>query len=321
MIAPRSILTSGVAEALRCPVCRSLLRGGGERLECTRDGCGASFRVVDGVPVLINESSSVFPIADIVAGRSFHGEQPRGFKEKVLNALPHLSRNLKAPENFALLHRLLRERGAGRVLIIGGGGLGEGLAQIVDDPAFDVVESDVYFGRRTNLVCDAHDLPFADGTFDAVIIQAVIHALLDPVRGVGEIHRVLAAEGLAYCEAPFMQQICEGSFDFHRFSHLGLRRLFRHFEEIGSGAQGGPGMAAAWAYQHLLWSFVSSKRARVLTRVFARLTGFWLLFFDRLVIDRPAAIDAASGVFFLGRRSDSVLSDKELIGQYRGWQR
>ena len=51
---------------------------------------------------------------------------------------------------------------------------------------------------------------------------------------------------------------------------------------------------------------------------FTRLTAFWLKYFDHLLIDRPGGIDAASGVFFLGRRSDTALPDAELIAQYRG---
>jgi hypothetical protein len=48
------------------------------------------------------------------------------------------------------------------------------------------------------------------------------------------------------------------------------------------------------------------------------MTGFWLLWFDRFLIDRPAALDAASGLYFMGRRSAAALSDRDLIALYRG---
>ena len=320
MIAHRSILESPLAASLRCAVCRAVLRRDGEYLVCTDSRCGTRFPVVAGVPVMINESRSVFRIENIAAGRHQHLAPRAGLKKWVLQALPSISANVSARANFQLADQMIRERNERpSMLIVGGGGLGHGLDQIVFNPAYDVVESDVYVGPRTNLVSDAHDIPFADGTFDAVVIQGVLHAVLDPERGVSEIHRVLKPGGIVYAEVPFAQQICEGRFDFYRFSHLGLRRLFRHFEETRSGAQGGPGMAMAWTYQHFLLSLVRTKRGRSAARVFARLTAFWLPYFDRFLVNRPAGIDAASGVYFLGRRSDAVLTDAELIEQYRGW--
>jgi hypothetical protein len=151
-----------------------------------------------------------------------------------------------------------------------------------------------------------------------VIIQAVLSNVVDPYRAVDEIHRVLKPDGLVYSEVPFVQQVCLGPYDFHRFTLLGVRRLFRRFTEIESGAQCGPGMAAAWSYQYLLWSAMRSHRGRVWSRLFARMTGFWLLWFDRFLIDRPAALDAASGLYFMGRRSADALSDRDLIALYRG---
>jgi hypothetical protein len=50
----------------------------------------------------------------------------------------------------------------------------------------------------------------------------------------------------------------------------------------------------------------------------ARLTGFWLKYLDRLLIDRPGAQDGQSGTYFLGRRSEATLSDRDLIKLYRG---
>ena len=52
----------------------------------------------------------------------------------------------------------------------------------------------------------------------------------------------------------------------------------------------------------------------------ARLTLFWLKYFDIGLIDRPATYDAASGFFFLGRKSEKILSDRELVMLYRGAQ-
>ena len=122
----------------------------------------------------------------------------------------------------------------------------------------------------TSLICDAHDIPFADGCFDGVIVQAVLEHVMDPGRCVEEIHRVLGDNGLVYAETPFIQQIHMGRYDFTRYTHSGHRRLFRRFEEIASGPVGGPGMALAWAYQVLSFELcLVASAARSASRLFS----------------------------------------------------
>ncbi len=277
--------------------------------------------MVDGIPVLIDESESVFSPADF-AGASHTTWVPTSrLRQRVSRLLPSLSENLKARENYALLARLVAEGSEGRcakVLVIGGSRVGQGMDEFVADRRLQLLESDVSFGPRTALICDAHRLPLSDGSVDAVVIQAVLQALVDPEACVREIHRVLAPAGLVYAETPFMQQVFGARYDFSRFTHLGHRRLFRDFEEVGSGAVCGPGMALAWSYQYFLLSFFERPAIRALVKGFARLTAFWMKYLDHVLIDRPGAIDAASGVYFLGRKSERRLTDRELVTQYRG---
>lgn len=279
------------------------------------------FPVVDGIPVLIDEETSLFSHADFTEGRPTTWLPTSGIRRAVSRVLPSLSQNLKGHENYGALRQLLFDEQSGkrpRVLVIGGSRVGQGMEEFANDPRLDLIESDVSFGPRTAVVCDAHQLPLADGSVDAVVIQAVLQALVDPTTCVAEIHRVLRPGGYVYAETPFMQQVCAARFDFTRYTHLGHRRLFRDFEEVRSGPVCGPGMALAWSYQYFLLSFFEGPRARTLVKGFTRLTAFWLKYFDHLLIDRPGGIDAASGVYFLGRRSDTPLPDAELIAQYRG---
>ena len=115
-----------------------------------------------------------------------------------------------------------------------------------------------------------------------------------------------------------MQQVHGGRYDFTRFTHLGHRRLFRKFAEVDSGAVCGPGMALAWSYQYFLLSFTRSRALRKLIQMFAALTAFYLKYFDSYLVERSGALDAASGCYFLGRKSDETLSDRELVKLYRG---
>ncbi|MEZ4314173.1 MAG: methyltransferase domain-containing protein, partial [Polyangiaceae bacterium] len=217
-----------------------------------------------------------------------------------------------------LADRLRAESGAARVLIVGGGSLGVGAEAIVREPSFAVVESDIAFGPRTNLVCDAHDLPFEDGTFDAVIAQAVLEYAFDPFRVASEIHRVLRPRGWVYAESPFMQQVHGGAFDFFRFSHVGHRRIFERFDEVESGIACGPAMAFGWSYRYLLRAVARGSTSRALLSAVATRSVRGLLRCDRALAGRAAAYDAASAFYFLGQRSEIARSPREILDSYRG---
>ena len=47
------------------------------------------------------------------------------------------------------------------------------------------------------------------------------------------------------------------------------------------------------------------------------LTGFWLKYLDLYLDRQPNADDAASGFYFLGRRSETPISDRDVIESYR----
>ena len=309
-------------DLLRCPTCNSELELTEDSyLECIRDNCKKTFPIINCTPILIDESLSVFKIKD------FEGQANRvssSGKEKISkfkNLIPKSGKNLKAKKNYPKLKTLLlNDTTTPKILIIGSGDIGKGLETIINDPKIDFIETDVKLGGRVELVCDAHDLPFPTERFDGVIIQAVLEHVCDPNQCVEEIYRVLKSDGLIYAETPFMQQVHTGRYDFTRFSLLGHRRLFRNFETIEDGATGGTGMALSWSYENFLLSFFKSKFLRIGVIIFARYTSFWLKYFDILTINKPGTIDAASGFFFLGRKSEEILPDNMLIDLYRGAQ-
>ena len=309
---------------LRCPTTGLPLR----RLD---DGSLVSaddrfvYPVLDGVPILLNERRSTFRIEDYTRQQGFSPTLSRAGRafDWLDRHLPSLTVNLGSEENFRLLEALVRDQVAAdgrlpRVLVVGGGSGGAGSAPVLQSDAIDCVETDVAMGERTQIVCDAHDLPFADGAVSAVVCQAVLEHVLDPVRVVEEIHRVLEPGGLVYSEVPFMQQVHGGAYDVTRFSQLGHRRLYRHFDEVRSGIQGGPGMALGWAVWYLLRAPARTRTGRGLAFLLARLSCFWLKYLDRWLSRYPGAVDGASGTFFLGRRRDDAISDEAILAGYRG---
>lgn len=310
---------------LCCPACKGPLKQNSPLgLSCPK--CGKTYPVVNGIPVLIDNDQSVFSAESYLPKEGAVNKiATGGLKGTILNTLnflqrtaPKITLNLKAKSNYNKLGKLLLQKNnKPRVLIIGGRTLGEGMEDFAKLP-IDFVETDVSFGPRTKIICDAHSLPFEANYFDAVIIQAVLEYLVEPPLCVAEIHRVLKADGLVYAETPFMQQVHGREFDFMRYSYLGFRRLFRNFEQVDMGACVGSGSALAWAWKYFLLSFTSRKIVREFLLILANYTGFWLKYFDYLTINKAATLDAASGYYFLGRKSNETLSDRQLITLYKG---
>jgi SAM-dependent methyltransferase len=308
---------------LRCPTTGQALHRSTSGRLVSADGEFA-YPVIGSVPVIINERRSTFKLADYQTRPEFSptlADTGRVF-QWLDRWLPSLTLNLGSRENFRqlaeLVHAEAQDGMRPRLLVVGAGSGGEGSEELLSDPRVDSVEVDVALGARTDVVCDAHDLPFASGAFDAVVCQAVLEHVLDPARVVAEIHRVLAPGGLVYSEVPFMQQVHGGAYDVTRFSLVGHRRLYRFFDEIQSGVQGGPGMALGWSAWYLLRTLARSRSGRGVAFMVARLLFSWLKYLDLLLGSRPAATDAASGTFFLGRRREDAVSDEAILSGYRG---
>jgi SAM-dependent methyltransferase/uncharacterized protein YbaR (Trm112 family) len=310
-----------VEKSLRCPICGSHLQGNKSNLECINHQCQAIFPIVDSIPILIDESSSIFNISDFLNFDNASLKPKSKIERLLIDSLPGISINVKAKENFQQLAKLIIQHNPHpKVLVIGGSVIGQGIEELLENSNIEIVEIDVAFGAGVSVICDAHSLPFEDGCFDVVVIQAVLEHVVDPIRCVAEIHRVLNQNGIVYSETPFIQQVHLGRYDFTRFTHLGHRRLFRSFTEVSSGAVCGPGMALAWTYQYFLLSFFKQEAMRKIVKMFARFTSFWLKYFDYFLINQPGVYDSASGYYFLGIRSEQNLSDRELIQQYKGTQ-
>ena len=305
--------------ALCCPVCRSKLDADRETLRCIGSECRRSFPIVGGIPVLINETSSVFSIQDFIQQRDTFFPSKSKTVKRIERLLPRLFWKLNARDNLSrFIERILRENRTPRILVIGGGILGDGMDAVLSNSAVQLIVTDVAFGPRTGFIVDAHDIPFKDHTFDGVIAQSVLEHVADPYRCVAEIHRVLKKTGRVYAEIPFVFQVHGGRYDFTRFTYLGLRRLFRRFEEEDVGVLTGPGSALAMSGRYFMLSFVTSRIARFIMSGLACLLFFWLKYFDLILISRPAALDASMELFFTGRKSVDVLSDSEILGRYKG---
>jgi len=266
--------------------------------------------------VLIDFGQSVFTEADLLGGeaasiiRRTHGAAFTAMKRLVSR------RNRVAERSVQRLQDLLvRQTSAPVVLVVGGGAIGNGLDSLYRSSSAQIIGFDIYASEIVQFVADAHMIPLCDATVDAVVVQAVLQHVLDPVQVVSEIHRVLKSHGIVYAETAFMQQVCEGPYDFVRFTESGHRYLFRAFDEIESGAVAGPGTQMLWSIDYLARSLLRSRAAGRL----ARAACCWLPLLDRIA-PRPYSIDDASCVYFLGRWRTTSMSPHEIIAHYQGAQ-
>jgi SAM-dependent methyltransferase len=313
--------TFGTAfEELICLECGSELNDiSNETIVC--NNCNRYYPIISGIPVLIDEAKSIFTFEDFKNQRNlFFDISPEGsFKQKISRMIPSGGADKRSKQNFKLLEDLLLDcNNTAKVLVLGGSIAGVGMESFLANPKLRFVESDVSFGPRTQVILDAHQVPYADGAFDCVIAQAVLEHVLDPVKCVKEIFRVLRPGGVIYTEIPFMQQVHGGAYDFTRYSMSGHRRLLRNFKEVKSGALVGVGTAFLWSYEHLMLAlFGRSNALRLGIKAFSRVTGFWLKYIDRLTSGNKRSIDGASATFFIGTKSDRALTDKDIISYYK----
>lgn len=316
------ILREGSASAilhLQCPRDRGMLAGAGESLVCNL--CGTTYPVIAGVPVLINDASSVFAVGDYLRGGGYEGPSyghdwerarpVRRWVHRVLRRIGDTPSNIPRFTNSDALAEVRKIKASPRVLVIGSGGVRYG------DKDDEVIHTDVAFAPHVQVIADAHDLPFPDQDFDLVIAVAVLEHVADPQRCVGEFWRVLKGDGCIFAATPFLQPVHMGAYDFTRFTPLGHRRLFRYFDELRWGVAMGVGSTFGWALSAVLES-ISGRR---IWRRFARLAGLLLRAplrkLDRWLV-APAHWDAAAASFFFGRKRAEPIPDRALIGKYKG---
>lgn len=205
---------------------------------------------------------------------------------------------------------------SGRVLIVGGGAIGQGMQAVYDSKQdINAIGFDIYGSPHVQLIADAHRIPFQNGLFDAVIVQAVLEHVLSPHVVVAEIWRVLKADGWVYSETPFMQPVHEGPYDFTRFTVSGHRWLFAKFDIVDSGPLDGPAAQLLWSIQYLVWGLTGKRTAGRIIRMLLKP----MLLFDHLV-KREFRVDSTTCSYLIGKRSGHELTPHEAVSYYQGAQ-
>lgn len=194
-------------------------------LRCPEDG-GTLTLSVDR-QALVSEDGRRWPL---VAGRPnlFEGLTPDiNRDEHVSNRLPDKARALTLACSGPVLH-------------LSAGGSAERFP--------NVIEAEAAVFRNTDVLADAHHLPFVDSCFEAVVAMNAFEHYRDPERAAREILRVLAPGGRVLIRTAFLQPEHEAPWHFYNCTRFGLRNWFRDFEaeELRVSENFHPGHSIAW---------------------------------------------------------------------------
>lgn len=303
-----------IADIIRCPACHGRLADG-EPVRCASRQCDhhAGFALSKGQPVLINFDDSIFveELYSAQSGSALLRPTEASSIGKFLRRLTYGSDSKSDAIIGRMTQRLLETATRPRILVIGGGTVGEGMVELYTSEQVSVVGTDAYASDVTTLVCDGHELPFQDESFDGVVIQAVLEHVLTPSRVVDEIHRVLKPKGLVFADTPFMQQVHEGAYDFSRFTRAGHRWLFRRFDEVESGVTSGPGIALLWSIAYFTRALGAGPRLTALITA----PFFWVRYLERFMEPRLCS-DGASATYFVGQKGSRLLAPNEMPAVY-----
>jgi GT2 family glycosyltransferase/glycosyltransferase involved in cell wall biosynthesis/SAM-dependent methyltransferase len=178
---------------LRCPLSGEKLAYDGERIALVSLDGMQKWPIVDGRPVLSRELAS-----------------------PEIKAPDHISNEL--PEEALAI---IRET-SGLVLNLSGGGSRE---------KFDhVIEVEYAIFRHTDVIADAHQLPFDDNSFDAVIVMNAFEHYREPRQVAAELRRVLKPHGRIHIRTAFLQPLHEKPWHFYNATQYGVAEWFKAFE-------------------------------------------------------------------------------------------
>lgn len=137
------------------------------------------------------------------------------------------------------------------------------------------------FQARPEVFGDARRLPFAQGSFDAVLCAQVLEHVNQPGQVLAEIGRVLRPGGCGILSVPFIYNVHVGPHDFFRFSPFGIRELVERagLQVRSIRYQGGIGAAMVQLLHNWIFSGLArlSRRGRAAAALAVSLTPFLLV--------------------------------------------
>jgi SAM-dependent methyltransferase len=117
---------------------------------------------------------------------------------------------------------VIAEAGDGLVLNLSAGGTAKRFN--------NVLEAEAAVFRHTDILVDAHCLPFADSAFEAAVVMNAFEHYREPQQVARELFRVLRPGGKVLVHTAFLQPLHEKPRHFYNCTRYGLEEWFKDFE-------------------------------------------------------------------------------------------
>lgn len=180
------------------------------------------------------------------------------------------------------------------------------------------VTSDVHLQYGVDLVLDAHNIPFANETFDIVLAQQVLEHCIRPWQVAEEFERVVKKDGLIQIEVPFCFPYHSAPYDFYRYTYSGLRSLFRLCKVKDLTVPEGPFSSIAIAISTALTESSNNRYIRIFWLTVSRILLWPFKYFDIFIGKKVKNKMSLPKGFTLTFEKDSIhKSDELLISQIR----
>lgn len=291
-------LSKDFVNALQCPMCK---KGGlsvrDNKLVCS--ACSESFPVlneklcftkdadtmmqkydaeakqfINRLKSLVKKWPALFVFLTYAIGSvSYFGQRPKGTIEKVFG------------------------RDAKDKIIVN---VGSGITKVHPD----VINLDIFPLKNVDIVADAAELPFKDGSVDMLISESTIEHTPNAESAIREMRRVVKPGGFVYISIPFIMPFHASPNDYSRLTHEGLKQKFYDFTPKKVGALGGPASALVTFLMYffaLPFSVISESAYNLATYFFMAVLSP-LRIFDLVFNLFPRSIEVSAFIYFIGEK-------------------
>lgn len=274
------------------------------------------FKVLNNIPILIDESRSIFTVEDIL--KKAPTAQNSNYRNVSLKntirrkILPSLSKDFYLTRRYRELAVKLKDK---YVLIVGAGDKVNFYNEIFKDSI--VITSDVHLQFSPDVVFDAHQIPFKDSSFDLIIASQVLEHTFKPWEVAIELQRVVKVEGSLLIETPFNFPYHSPPYDFYRFTFTGLRSLFTQCSLDSFEANEGSASTVATFNAQFLIDLFSNRYLRMFMLFISRFLFGWIKYLD-LLRGRSTYLSTFSpmGFSMIFKRDEVKRTNIDLLDDY-----
>ncbi len=262
-------------EIIFCPKCSNDLEIKNNSLGCKK--CKLNYPLINNVPILFDKDFSKDIAGDNI---TFNSWEDKDIENKTFKVAQHSSNKKSLYQLITPNYRyqlgprymdfIKKYNIQGKILELGGG------PNALNHPG--LVNCDINNYETVDVVGDGRKLPFKDNSFDGIICNSVLEHIFEYDEVINECFRVLKKNGLIFMNVP---QLCarHHTYDYHRWTIVGLEKDLSKFRIIDKGIILGPGMFI----HHFVTAFFKSLTPFKLINLSICFILEWLFFIFRFL--------------------------------------